>query len=344
MSAVEDASDATVLRLLFRVTRPAKIQADRLTLARAIETRVVASASVITPTQLGFDHPAEMAALFADDIARMFVRAATYQDFTAAHRVSGYRSRIRGKLWHLFVRNFQPLQRDFLDHAIGQVEELNTPLLAPSLLALGDGGVVPMLINGRGEPVTQRVNFGLPRKAHRLRIVKTDGRSVEFVDDMFVSFSRDRPHRLWSFLNEVEVKTPTAARAFGKQIGMSQFRVGMPDVQEIQMAVEGFRQVVRVRPEHLIFSSRSTVRNAVTLLGRSEWARVTPEQQVRITKLLKAGDQIELYKHSGFRYQHTARGYSESFCRVTLPIPIMYFDPLIDAIWPNSSAAAGTNT
>ncbi len=178
------------------------------------------------------------------------------------------------------------------------------------------------------------VNFGKPHKAHSLRIHKADGRTVEFVDDMYVSFSGREPTRLWSFLTEVEVKTPAAARGFTKQIGMSQFRVGVEDVKEVHMVVEGFRRVVRVIPERLIFSGRATVRHAVTLLSNREWAQLPREQQLRRTDLLAVGHQVELYKHAGFRYQSTARGYGESFCRITLPIPILYFEPLVNTIWP----------
>ncbi len=104
------------------------------------------------------------------------------------------------------------------------------------------------------------------------------------------------------------------------------------------MTVEGFKRPIRVAPERMVFSTRATVRNAVTLLGRQDWARLPEEQRCRLTDLLAAGDEAGLYVHSGFQYQNTSRGYGESFCLVTLPIPVTYFDVLVAAIWPNPTA------
>ncbi len=331
-------SDGCFLTSIFNIGRGLGGKDERMILARALETRINRSESLITPARLGFDTVTQFAGEFAKEMTALRLRPPTFEDFVVVNRARGYQSRILGKLCHLFVRSFKPVQDDFLAIAISQLQELNRPQVADSILVLNPAAVAPNLLNGRGQEVTTPVSFGKPRKAHSLRILKTDGRTVEFVDDMYVSYSGPGPSRLWSFLTEVEVKTPAAARGFTKQIGMSQFRVGAEDVKEIQMVVEGFRRVVRVTPEGLIFSGRATVRHAVTLLGRREWDKLQAEQQLRLTDLLKTGDQDELYKHAGFRYQSTSRGYGESFCRITLPIPIVYFEPLLHAIWPAASS------
>jgi hypothetical protein len=217
------------------------------------------------------------------------------------------------------------------------LQELNNPKLAVSVLAANRLAVVPDLLNGRGEPIKIAVKFGRPRKAHSIRIIKIDGRKVEFVDDMYVSYAGNGAERRWSFLNEAESKTSGAARGFRKQVGSSQFRVGSQGVREVEMIVEGFKNPIRVRPECLVFSGRATVRNAVTLLSKTDWAQLEEEQRRRLTNLLIAGDYVGLYTHSDFRYESTSRGYGESFCCVTLPIPVTYFDALVAAIWPQAS-------
>jgi hypothetical protein len=192
------------------------------------------------------------------------------------------------------------------------------------------------LVDGKGKPVKVAGKFGAPRKAHTVRIVKSDGRAVEFVDDFYVSYAGVRVERFWAVLNEVESKTSGAARHFRKQIGLSQFRIGAKEVREIEMRVEGFRRPVRVVPERLVFSTRSTVRNAVTLLSNNEWELLPEEHRRCCADLLRAGDQAGLYLHANFQYQSTSRGYGESFCLVTLPVPIRYINPLVAAIWPTA--------
>jgi hypothetical protein len=324
-----------VLRLIFCVGRN-KESADRTELAHVFEDRITRCGSPISSCALGVKSAAELAALFVSDIAAMRISAATFEDFISPGCIRGYQSRIRGKLWHLFVRNFQPLDDDFRANALSQLEELNDPKVASSLVGINLAAIAPDLVNGKGEAVKVTKRFGRPRKAHNIRVIKTGGRAVEFVDDVYVSYAGAGVERVWAFLNEVEIKTSGAARGFRKQIALSQFRVGAEGVREVEMAVEGFKRPVRVAPECLVFSTRATVRNAVTLLSNKQWALLPEELQRRCADLLRAGDQAALYVHSDFQYQSTSRGYGESFCLVTLPIAATYIDALVAAIWPNT--------
>jgi hypothetical protein len=330
-------SSVDVLRLIFRVARKESGVHGCTTLANVFEDRIIRCGSPISPTALGMESVTELAALFVRDIGAMRIRAQTFEDFTSRNCVRGYQSRIRGKLWHLFVRNFQPLDDDFRANALSQLEELNDPKVAASILRINPATKPPDLINGKEEVVKVARKFGRPRKAHTVRIIKSGGKAVEFIDELYVSYAGSGVDRFWALLNEVEIKTAGAARGFRKQIGFSQFRVGADGVREVEMTVEGFKRPVRVAPERLIFSTRATVRNAVTLLGNKQWALLPEEQQRRCTELLRTGDQVGLYVHSDFQYQSTSRGYGESFCVVTLPIPVSYFDALVAAIWPRLS-------
>ena len=330
-------SDLDVLRLIYRVACLETGVDSRTELAKVFEDRIIRCGSPISPTALGAGSVTELAALFVGDIGAMRIRAQTFEDFTSRNCVRGYQSRIRGKLWHLFVRNFQPLDEDFRANALSQLEELNDPKVAASILRIDPAAKPPDLINGKEEVVKVARKFGRPRKAHTVRIIKSGGRAVEFVDELYVSYAGSGVNRFWALLNEVEIKTAGAARGFRKQIGLSQFRVGAEGVREVEMTVEGFKRSVRVVPERLVFSTRATVRNAVTLLSNNEWALLPGEQRRCCTELLSAGDQAGLYVYSGFQYQSTSRGYGESYCLVTLPVPVSYIDALVNALWPRSS-------
>ena len=330
-------SSVDVLQLIFRVARKETRVHGRTTLANVLEDRITRCGSPINSSALGVGSVAELALLFVRDIEAMRISAATFENFISPDCIRGYQSRIRGKLWHLFVRNYQPLDDDFRANALSQLQELNDPTVAPSLLRINPAAKPPDLVDGKGEAVKVATKFGRPRKAHTIRIIKTDGRAVEFVDDVYVSYAGAGVERFWAFLNEVEIKSSGAARGFRKQIGFSQFRVGAEGVREVEMTVEGFKRPVRVAPGRLVFSTRATVRNAVTLLGNKQWALLPEDQQRCCTELLRAGNQVGLYVHSSFQYQSTSRGYGESFCLVTLPIPVSYFDALVVAIWPKPS-------
>ncbi len=119
----------------------------------------------------------------------MRLRPQSFEEFISPNRVAGHQSRVRGKLWHLFVRNYQPLQEDFRANARNQLQELNEPQLAASFLPINPTAKVPDLVDGKGEAIKVAGKFGRPRKAHAIQIIKSDGRAVEFVDDMYVSYA-----------------------------------------------------------------------------------------------------------------------------------------------------------
>ena len=328
-------SSLDVLRLIFRLARN-KNSADRTELEHVFEDRITRCGSPISCSAFGAKSVAALAELFVRDIEAMRISAASFDDFISPGCIRGYQSRIRGKLWHRFVRNYQPLDDDFRANAASQLEELNDPQIASSVIRINPAATAPDLVNGKGDVAKVAKQFGRSRKAHSIRVIKTDGRAVEFVDDVYVSCAGSGVERVWAFLNEVEVKTSGAARGFRKQIGLSQLRVGAEGVREVEMTVEGFKRPVRVAPDRLVFSTRATVRNAVTLLSDKQWALLPEQLQRRCTDLLRTGDQAALYVHSDFQYQSTSRGYGESFCLVTLPIPASYLDAWVAATWPTA--------
>ncbi len=276
----------------------------------------------------------ELAELFVHEFDRMTIRSKTFSAFLSKPRMEGYRSRVRGKLFHLLVRNFEPLQADLRNYATEQVKELNEPLVRGSHY-LEYVPVPSQLINAKGVHIPTLVKFGKPMKAASIRIVKQNGHAVEFVDDMYVSCAQGVNGKLWSFLSEIEVKTASAARGFGKQIGFAQLRMGAADVKEIQMIVEGIKDPVRVPPHRIIFSQRSIDRNAITLLSRKTWAGLTDEARLSLTNAIDDGNVAEIYRQSGFRFQTSARGsHHDVFRRITLAIHIDYLDDYVQAIWP----------
>ena len=291
----------------------------------------------------GVKNAKELAELCVKDFERMKIVPRTFRAFLQRARIEGYRSRVRGRLFHLFVRNFKPLQRDFLEYAAEQVKELNEPAVRgyypPEIVP-----PAPKLINARGEELPRLVRFGQPRRAQEVRILKTNGRAVEFVDDMYVAYAQEADAKLWSFLSEIEVKTASAARGFGKQIGFSQIRLGADDVKDVEMIVEGFKKPVKVRPEHIIFSQRSIDRNAVTLLSKRSWARLANNVQFCLAKAMEKGDMIEIYRRSGFRFQVTTKGHGDVFRRVSLAIHNDYLNAFVQAILPAIHQSAGKRT
>src|SRR5205814_930663 len=118
--------------------------------------------------------------------------------------------------------------------------------------------------------------------AEKIRMIKKNGKTVEFVDDVYVSYADGVLGRLWSFLTEAEVKTASASRGFAKQIGFAQLRLGADDLKKIEMTVEGFKKPVSVTPERIIFSQRSISRNAITLLSNRSWARLGSDIQAAL--------------------------------------------------------------
>lgn len=283
------------------------------------------------PAVFGIKSSSCMAELFVQQFEKMVVQPRLFREFCNAANASGYRSRVRGKLFHLFVRNFSPLHQDFYQHAIRQVAELNNPEVGASF---EPGTLPPHMFTAKGEEFERRVPFGPPLKAWDICIIKRNGKRVEFVDDMYVSHADDNGQTLWSFLCEIEVKTAGAAGGFGKQIGFSQTRIGHEDVACIELKVEGHDEAVRVMPVHILLSQRTIDRNAISFLGKNSWARLGDDIRSRLASSLGDGNLEEIYANSDFRFQATKRGNGEVFRRITLAVNAEFFDGYVNAIWP----------
>jgi hypothetical protein len=166
-------------------------------------------------------------------------------------------------------------------------------------------------------------------------MLKANGQTVEFVDDMYVAYGDGPLGRLWTFLSEIEVKTAGAARGFAKQIGFAQIRLGAGELKAVQMRVEGFKRLIRVPPERIIFSQRSIGRNAISLMGAKAWMRLSDELKSGLTKAIDVGDVAEIYKRSDFRIQSTTQETIDSvFLRITLAIDSSFLNAVVQAIWP----------
>jgi len=344
----------TELRLLQRIFEfgrgIAATQQHRTELVQLIEDRIRHLAAPVDATSqshgnagwgltaFGVKTPRELAEHFVSRFEQMKFRSKTLGQFLSAARIEGYRNRIRGELFHLFVRNFEPLQADFRRDALLQLEELNNPQLAPSHQS---GATVPDWMNAKGMEIPRVQKFGRPRRAQDVRILKRDGKIVEFVDDMYVAYSDGPLGRLWTFLNEVEVKTSSAARGFAKQIGFAQLRLGAAELKRVEMWVEGFRKRVAVPPERIIFSQRSISRNAISLYSKRNWSRLAYEIQEGLRKAMESGDVVEIYKRSDFRVQATTQLAKDTqleedsvFLRITLAVHADYLNGFVEAIWP----------
>lgn len=319
-SLAKPVEETGLLRRVFRLAKGSFTAQERVELVSDIEKRI--AQSTINLRNYNVKNARQFAELLVKEIEDMDVSPKTFRAFVSNMRIEGYRGRLRGKLFHFFVENFEPLQQDFKKTARRQVQELNN-LPKPF-----------KLLNAKGNEIPGPVKFSTPLKAKNIRILKKDGRSVEFIDNVFTAYSEKGEATLWSFLIEIEVKTPAAAKGFGKQIGSAQLRMMMDEVDEIVMEVEGFPDFKRIKPENLIFSPRSIDRNAVTLLGESSWARLTKDEQIRLTEALRKGDKEAVYDASGFRFQLTAKGQGETFRRVTLAVRTDELEKIIRAILP----------
>jgi len=319
-SLAKPSSELGLLRQIFNLVRGSAItKKERMQILSDLEKRVAQSG--VNPKNFGVKSETELAELFVKIIERMKIKPKSFRAFIAQMRIKGYQSRVRGMLWHMFVRNFQPLQDDFIGVARSQVKEMNNPAVK--------------LLNAKGKGVQEPVNFGKPRKAQEIHIIKNDGTSVEFIDDVLVSCSGAEAKRLWGFLVEIEVKTTSAAKSFSKQIGFAQLRLMADEVKEVAMIVEGFKEVVKIKPENIIFSPSSIDRNAVTLLSNSKWGRLAKSTRSDLSDALTTGNSQKIYEASGFRFQSTRKGQGETFRRITLAVNTDELNKLVRAIWPS---------
>ncbi|HEY1082878.1 MAG TPA: hypothetical protein VGE29_11475 [Prosthecobacter sp.] len=336
--------DVRILRLIYGLARRKNGNLKRRSrLISDIEGRIIAlerrqplfegrsNALYFGCGAFGVCSPKDLAEIFVQQFEKMVVRPKSFGEFRNAVKGNGYRSRVRGKLFHLFVRNFSPLLNDFYDHAVMQVAELNDPTLAPSF---APETVAPNMMNAKGDEYPKRIPFCPPLRAWDICIIKKNGKRVEFVDDMYVSHADDDGIRFWSFLCELEVKTAGASGGFGKQIGFSQARMGDDDVEYIELKVEKFAAPVRVIPEHILLSPRTIDRNAITFFGKKSWGKLGEDMRLTLARAIEKGELQEIYVNSEFKFQKTKRGDGEVFRRITLAINADFFDGYVDAIWP----------
>lgn len=335
--------EIVMLRMLFDLTHRKRVTAKQRTkLMCAMEERIRAlengmptldgtvSIKTLRCTSFGVTTPLELAEQFVHEFEKMNGGLKSFREFRHAKKSAGYRSRVRGKLFHLFVRNFAPLNRDLYEHALRMIEELN----APTVNGDPPGRRAPSMMNSKGQEFPRRVTFGAPLKAKDVCIIKKNGKRVEFVDDMYVSYADDPEASLWGFLCQIEVKTAGAAGGLGKQISFSQIRLAQDDVEMVEMIVEGCVDPVRVRPEHIMFSQRTIDRNGVSFLGKKSWIRLGEEVRLLLSRAALEGNAEEIYLNSAFRFQATNREGVDAFRRITLAINVDFFDEYVDAIWP----------
>jgi hypothetical protein len=346
--------DMRMLRMIYRLARRERTsEKQRSKLISEMEGRIAMLEKRNVPPHghstianfgcaaFGAKSPKDLTEIFVEQLEKMVVRHRSFKNFRDAIKIAGYRSRVRGKLFHLFVRNFAPLHVDFYQHAITQVAEINDPTSGTSL----EPGTVPgYILNAKGEEIPRQVIFCLPKKAWDICIIKKNGKRVEFVDDMYVSHADDNGVTLWSFLCEIEVKTAGAAGGFGKQIGFSQTRMGHDDVAFIELRVEGFSEPVRVMPMHIVLSARTIDRNAISFLGKKSWAKLGEDIRSLLTTAIEKGNLEEIYVNSEFRFQKTKRGNGEVFRRITLAINNDFFDRYVNAIWPIITKTRGVSS
>jgi hypothetical protein len=340
----QPASEIGLLRQIFKLARGSGLtDQERIELVSNIEKQIVEafkeiaqSGRILGPKDFGAKSVRELAELFVKEIEAMDISPKTFRAFVSHMRIEGYQSRVRGKLFHLYVRNLGPLQADLLKWAMDQIEELNNPKVAGAFTK--PNVKPPGLVNALGEPITTAVKFDeLPFKAEKIYIIKTDGKRVEFIDDSFLSFSGKGEERFMSFLTETEVKTAAAAKGLSEQIVSAQIRTGSADTRSI--VVVGRRAVrengrivfeetpteIKVEPRRVVYSPRSINRSGVTLFRASRWARIQEKGEVDLAKV---------YESSEFSFRSTAKGGGETYLFVRLAINTDELNKIVHAILP----------
>ncbi|MEQ1935525.1 MAG: hypothetical protein ABL962_16825 [Fimbriimonadaceae bacterium] len=339
--------DTRLLRMIYDLARRQQAtKRQRAELVSAIEGRIhaleeqepslngQASIAVFGCAAFGVNSSRELTEIFVQQFEKMVVRLKSFREFRNAIKLEGYRSRVRGKLFHLFVRNFAPLHRDFYEHACRQVVELNATSFA---LSVRPETEILNILESQGETLPRSIIFGHPLKAQDVCIIKRNGQRVEFVDDIYVAYANAHGVTFWSFLCEMEVKTAGAANGFGRQIGYSHTRMGHDDVCVIELKVEGFKEPVKVQPSHILLSPRTIDRNAISFFGKRSWSFLDEETRLSLAKAIRDGDAEAIYTQSEFRFQTTKVGNGENFRRITLAINAEFFNGYVNAILPTGS-------
>jgi hypothetical protein len=336
-----------LLRLMFKLARSSDLAGkERMDLLQGIERRIFEafkgigqSGGTLRLKDFGVKNARELAEMFVKELEDMNISPKTLRAFISHRQIEGYRNRVRGKLFHLYVRNFAPLQEDLLKWAVDQVEELNNPKLSGTFTR--PNVKVPALVNALGDRVTEPIKFeDLPFKVEKIHIIKADGKRVEFIDDAYVSFSGTGNERFVTFLTETEVKTAGAAKGLSEQIASAQLRTGSADTSLIELV--GYRSVrkngrivfedkisppIPVEPKRIVYSPRSINRSGVTLLSAGKWARIKETGVV---------DAAKIYASSEFRLSSTAKGMGETYLFIRLAVSTDELNKIVHAVWPGS--------
>jgi hypothetical protein len=313
-----------LLKSIFRALKSSGLTgAVRATLVADLEKNIIQAKSLLKPNDFGFKTAKEMAEFFVRTMENTKIKPKTFRAFFSATKIAGYQSRVRGNLFHKYVRNFKPLRKELREAAKSQVEVLNKARKGELLTAVGDEYHGPVAF-------TEEV-----QRATSIIIHKKVGAPVEFVDDVWVSYFNKGGQTRWSFLAEVEVKAAGSQKDFGPQIGSAQSRMASSEVNFIEMMIDGRKNSVKVKPEHFIFSRKVINRNAVTLLSNSKWGRLTKQEKIDLAEALRRGDAATIWEASGFRFSSTSKGSGETFLRTTLAINTDELEKFVRAILPS---------
>jgi hypothetical protein len=324
-SLAKPVGELGVLRRMFKLIRgslPSGWEREFqgwMNLVSDFEKRIAQSGTILRHKDFGVKNWRELAELFVTELKKMDIAPKTFRAFIANMRIEGYQSRVRGWLFHLYVRNLNPLQDDLLKWAMGQLDELNAS---------------KFLLDALGKQITNPVKFnGLPFKAIKIYVRKVDGTLVEFIDDTIIAFSGTGKERYMSFLTEMEVKTVAAARGLSEQIAFAQIRTGSKDTREIivvgrqavkkegRIVFEGPETEIKFEPNRIVYSPLSRNRSGVTLMSANRWAQI--QEQV-----------VSVYESGEFKLRTTAKGGGESYLLIRLALNTDELHKIVRAIWP----------
>lgn len=338
------ASEKGLLRRMFRLARGPKLTVqERADLVSTIDKRlfgafdeIARSGVALGPKDFGVKSTKELAETFVKEMEDMNISPKTFRAFISSARIEGYQSRIRGRLFHLYVRNLRPLQDDFLRWALDQIKELNGRKLAGTFD--DPNAKAPALVNALGQQITKPLQFDtMPFKVEKVHIKKVNGQKVEFIDDAYVAFSGTGDERFMSFLTETEVKTVAAAKGLSAQIASAQIRGGSADTSLIvvsgrrgvkrdgRIVFEGKEELIEIKPERIVYSPRSINRSGVTLFSARRWARIKEKGEVDLAKVYEASD---------FSFRSTAKGMGETYLFIRLAINTEDLNRVVRAILP----------
>jgi hypothetical protein len=317
-----------VLKQIFKLAkRKIATPAERAKLVSEIAERIKAAGSKLAPADFDekFRTESDLAEYFVKIFETMNIKAKHFYKFISLTKTQGYQSRVRGDLLQRYVTHHKELQKDLQNWAQDEIRELNNPQL---MGRHQPGAKPPELVNALGDPIARPVKFdALPFKGVEIEIIKKDGSVKAYIDGSYIAFSPQGKDTVFmAFATETEIKTAGAAKELGGQIAMSQIRAGGKDVLAVR--VTGYqaektssgdivyRKYLRheIRPEHIVYSPRSSNRSGVTLQRSGNSARIKTVTEYSIGK--------------------TAKGGGETYLLVKLAVETAELEKIVRAIWP----------